>query len=285
MQRNPNTIEIEQIATNLVAMEDGIWSSRNQSRISYPESGNKVCFQVEDNSFWFNHRNNCILKVLSAYPPGGMLFDVGGGNGYISQALKKSGIDTVLVEPGKTGVANAKARGVHPIIHSTFQDAGFKRHVIPSVGLFDVLEHIQEDVVFLEMIRDHLQPSGRLYLTVPAYQWLWSVVDDDSGHYRRYTIQSLSEVLSQAGFEVEFASYFFAAMVAPIFFLRHIPSRLGLRKSREVEGYANELAASTVWMNDLLTRMLKPELYILGMKKSLWLGGSCIAVAKPRTAG
>jgi len=29
------------------------------------------------------------------------LFDVGGGNGYISQALKKSGIDTVLVEQAK----------------------------------------------------------------------------------------------------------------------------------------------------------------------------------------
>jgi 2-polyprenyl-3-methyl-5-hydroxy-6-metoxy-1,4-benzoquinol methylase len=266
-------------------MEDGIWSSRNQSRISYPEAGNKVCFQVEDNSFWFNHRNDCILKVLSAYPSGGVLFDVGGGNGYVSQALKKSGIDTVMLEPGKTGVANVKVRGVHPIIHSTFQVAGFKQHVIPSVGLFDVLEHIQEDVVFLGTIRDHLQPSGRLYLTVPAYQWLWSVVDDDSGHYRRYTIRSLSGVLSQAGFEVEFASYFFAAMVAPILLFRHIPSRLGLRKSREIEGYAEEISPSTISMNRLMTWMLRPELKVLGKKKTLRLGGSCILVARPKPAG
>ena len=285
MRRNPDTIEIEQIATNLVAMEDGIWSSRNQSRISYPEAGNKLCFQVEENSFWFNHRNNCILEVLSVYPPGGVLFDVGGGNGYVSQILMKSGIDTVLVEPGKTGVANAKARGVHPIIHSTFQDAGFKRNVIPSVGLFDVLEHIQKDVAFLEMIHEVLQPSGRLFLTVPAYQWLWSVVDDDSGHYRRYTIKSLSGILSQAGFDVEFASYFFVALVAPIFFFRHIPSRLGLRKSQAVECYADELSQSAVWKNSLLTRVLKPELKVLGMRKSLRLGGSCIIVARPKPTG
>jgi len=67
-------------------------------------------------------------------------------------------------------------------------------------------------------------------------------VDDDSGHYRRYTIQSLSEFCPRPVLRWNLRLIFFAAMVAPIFFLRHIPSRLGLRKSREVEGYANELA-------------------------------------------
>ncbi len=275
-------IEIEQIATNLVVEGDRVWSSRNQSRISYPETGNKVCFQVEENSFWFKHRNNCILEVLSAYPPGGVLFDVGGGNGYVSLALQKSGMDTVLVEPGETGVANAKVRGVRPIVHATLQDAGFKRHMLPAVGMFDVLEHIQEDVAFLETIHAVLQPSGRLYLTVPAYQWLWSVVDDDSGHYRRYTIKSLSKVLTRAGFDVEFASYFFVAMVAPIFFFRHLPSSLGIRKSRKLEDYTGELSQSSVWMNHLLVGLLSPELGILGRKKALRLGGSCIMVAKPK---
>jgi hypothetical protein len=189
-----------------------------------------------------------------------------------------------MVEPGKIGVANAKSRGVHPIIHSTFEDAGFKRRVLPAVGIFHVLEHIQNDVAFLRTIRDTLRPSGRLFLTVPAYQWLGSVVEANSGHFRRYCVKLLSGVLSQAGFNVEYASYFFIALVAPIFF-RQIPSRLGLRKNRGVECYADELTQSAVWKNNLLTRVLRLELKVLGMRKSLRLGGSCIVVARPKPAG
>ncbi len=272
-------IELDKVADNLVLGEDGIWISRNQSIVSYPEAGNAVCYAVEDGSFWFKHRNQCIIEIMRCHPPEGAVFDIGGGNGFVASALIEAGMETVLVEPGKTGVVNAKTRGVSNIIQSTLQDAGFREGTLPAAGLFDVLEHIKDDVSFLKTLSGLLIQGGRLYLTVPAHQVLWSVVDENAGHYRRYTIKSLSKILSHAGFDVEFASYFFVLMVVPIIFFRSIPSLLGLRKSRDVEDYKGELAHSSVFVNRLLSRLLSIELSALRKKPLSW-GASCIVVAR-----
>jgi hypothetical protein len=79
---------------------------------------------VEDSSFWFAHRNSCILEAIKLFPPRGEFFDVGGGNGYVERAIQESGIDVVLVEPGLAGVRNALHRGVRQVVRATLDDAG-----------------------------------------------------------------------------------------------------------------------------------------------------------------
>lgn len=270
-------MEISKIAEKLF-YQDGIWRSKAQSSISYPEEGNEVCFQVEDQSFWFNHRNRCIVKIVQRFPPEDLFFDVGGGNGFVSLALANAGIKTALVEPGGNGVVNARNRGVQNIIHSTLEDAGFKDHSLPAVGMFDVLEHIQDDVKFLKTLHSLMRPNGRLYLTVPAHQWLWSVVDSDSGHYRRYTTRSLNNVLARSGYKIEYASYFFLPIVFPIYLFRTIPSRLGYRKGGGIEGYQRELSSPSPLLNKTLKHMLDLELPLLN-KMKIPMGASCIVVA------
>src|SRR5580704_15864919 len=71
-------IDLKQIS-NLEQSAEGGWHSRSQSTVSYPEWGNQACFDIEDSSFWFQHRNVCILEALSQYPPPGPLFDIGAG--------------------------------------------------------------------------------------------------------------------------------------------------------------------------------------------------------------
>ena len=60
--------------------------------ISYPEEGNEACFQIEDQSFWFRHRNNCIQELVRKFPPNGKgpIFDVGGGNGFVAKGMMRS---------------------------------------------------------------------------------------------------------------------------------------------------------------------------------------------------
>lgn len=271
-------IEIEKIADNLMQVSDSLWAARNVSQVSYPEEGNAFCYEVEEKSFWFRHRNRCILQVLHAFPPSGVFFDIGGGNGFVAAAVHQAGFETVLVEPGD-GVYNALRRGLPVVIHSTLQDAGFHESVLPAAGMFDVLEHIEDDVAFLRLVASLLQPGGRLYLTVPAFPWLWSVVDEDSGHYRRYSPETLAIVLQKAGLEVEYLSCFFRFMLFPVFLLRALPSRLGLRKNKPVETLRGELTQSSPWINALLNTLLAQELSALGKRSFRW-GASCIAVAR-----
>ena len=99
-------------------------------------------------------------------------------------------------------------------------------------GSFDVVEHIEDDLKFLREVCFLLMDGGRVYITVPAYAWFWSRDDELAGHYRRFTVRSLRDLLKAAGFRVEFATYFFAFLPLPIFLLRALPSRLGFGRQQ-----------------------------------------------------
>lgn len=200
-------------------LREGIWEPASISDVSYPDHSNDGCFQVEDESFWFAHRNECIRSLLERFPPGGMFFDIGGGNGYVAACLQKAGAEVALIEPG-TGAFNARKRGVCHIIHAALQDTGFELGALPAAGAFDVVEHISDDLDFLSTIHRYLAPGGRFYCTVPALPVLWSDEDVQAGHYRRYTRPGLTKVMERAGFQIEGMSYIFAWLTLPIFLRR-----------------------------------------------------------------
>ena len=133
--------DIASLAEGLKLGADGIWHGIDTRDISYPQDGNEVCFGIEDRSFWFKHRNRCLLAVVKAFPPakGGALFDIGGGNGFVSRALETAGFDVVLVEPGLSGARNGRRRGLQQVICATTDSAGFKPGFLHAAGLFDVL--------------------------------------------------------------------------------------------------------------------------------------------------
>ena len=141
-------LNIADISTNLEQHDDGIWYSPTQHPVSYPENGNRRSYSVEDGSFWFRHRNNCIVDAMRCFPPGGPVLDIGGGNGFVSLALQESGLEPILLEPGYTGVINAHTRGLPVILCSTLADAGFRESSVPAAGMFDVVEHIKDDAEF-----------------------------------------------------------------------------------------------------------------------------------------
>ena len=138
---------IERIAPELVEKKGGLYfSTHDQSDISFPEEIHADLFNYEEDSFWYQHRNSCIIKIMSLFPPQEPLFDIGGGNGIVSLALKKYlGTEVCLVEPTLVGATNALKRGLHPVICSSLENANFRSSTISSIGLFDVLEHIKDD--------------------------------------------------------------------------------------------------------------------------------------------
>src|SRR4051794_24224669 len=179
--------DVSTIARDCRLGPDGIWyPSSGRDVVSYPADGNEAAYLVEDVSWWFRHRNACIAAAVSKFPPpeGEPIFDIGGGNGFVSVGLNRAGFEVVLVEPGPVGAANAKARGVPVVICATPASAGLPAAAIGAVGLFDVIEHIEDDLAFLYSTRALMKDNGRLYATVPAYRALWSEEDRLVGHFR-----------------------------------------------------------------------------------------------------
>ena len=273
---------IETIATNLIRHENGMLVSRSNRELSYPNYGNDLCFQLEDNSFWFNHRNEVIFSLARKFSRNQPFFDIGGGNGCVAHYLQNMGLDTVLIEPGPRGTLNAQKRGIKTIVQSTFEDAGFLPESFNAVGLFDVLEHIEEDLLFMSALNKLITPRGIIYITVPAYDFLWSHEDKAAGHFRRYTISTITKLLSSAGFEIIYSSYFFSILVPAIFALRTIPSMLGIRKSTNVQRTQKEHSGKNFFANEILGNLLKLEKSLIRDLIPIPTGSSCIVAARKR---
>lgn len=61
-----------------------------------------------------------------------------------------------------------------------------------SILYADVLEHIEDDAGELQRAARFLRPHGRIIVMSPAHQRLYSAFDESVGHYRRYSLESLS---------------------------------------------------------------------------------------------
>jgi len=283
-KRKTQTIDIEGYTTELVE-RDGILFAKKESEISYPKDGNETFFKIEESSFWFNHRNNCIVEAVKKYCPNNHFFDIGGGNGFVAKGLEENGIQTVLIEPGVQGCLNAKKRNLKNIICSTFENASFPNNSIPTIGLFDVVEHIENDSDFLKSIHTLLKEDGHVFITVPAFKSLWSNEDVDAGHYRRYKLKDLEHKLKNAGFTIEYSTYIFSILPAPVFLFRTIPSKLGLyKKSNGNDKHKNAHKPKKGIIARVLNRIWKFELNRIRIGKKMPLGGSCFVVARKKWA-
>lgn len=214
------------IDTTNYKLEKGIYSIPNEEveKISYPADSNNSCYSIEEKSFWFKHRNRIIVELVKKFAPDNIFLDVGGGNGIVSNAILDAGIPAILVEPGVQGCINAKKRNIESVFCMTFDKISFlpsKKAV--SIGLFDVIEHIENDENFLQSIYDKIPKGSKLFFTVPAYQELWSDEDILAGHYRRYTHESLRKVAEKVGFKTLFSTYIFSFLPIPIYIFRVIP--------------------------------------------------------------
>ena len=248
--------------------------------VDYPETGHDWCAAVEDASWWFRHRNRFLLEVMRRYPPAQPFYDVGGGNGVVASALRDAGIPAVVVEPGEAGAARARARGLDAI-RATLDTAGIAAGSAGAIGIFDVLEHIEEPSSFLANARSLLRSGGRLYVTVPAYRALWSAEDEYAQHYRRYTAAGLRRALDRAGFDVELTTYMFALLPLPILLLRAIPYRLGRARAFTADGVSSDHRSSGLGSR-VLGVVLESELAVFRRTGALPFGGSVVGVAKKR---
>ena len=281
---SPEMIDLAKISRNLEQTPEGHWRSKSATPVSYPDWGNEACFQVEDSSFWFQQRNGCILEGVKQYPPSGPFFDVGGGNGFVAKALQDAGLEAVLVEPGAAGAFNARRRGIRDVVCATLEDAGFLPAALPAIGLFDVVEHIEDDGKFLEMVRDYLSAGGRVYVTVPAYPSLWSREDVDAGHHRRYSRRALRQLLESVGFSLEFVTGIFQFLPPAIFVARAIPYRLGLTKSSAAKDIANDMRRQHEIRSNLISRPVawaqRHEIAKIRARQESGFGASWLAVAR-----
>ncbi|MCB4755581.1 MAG: bifunctional glycosyltransferase/class I SAM-dependent methyltransferase [Elusimicrobia bacterium] len=76
-----------------------------------------------------------------------------------------------------------------------------------TVLCMNVLEHIEKDKEALRNIGHLLPLGGRLVLLVPAHKQLYSKIDENLGHFRRYSKDEIKVGLEKAGFQIRSSRY------------------------------------------------------------------------------
>lgn len=274
-------MSIAKLARNLTLNKHQIWISSEVDSVSYPDERHSMCFQLEEDSFWFQHRNECIVAAIKRFPPQGGILEVGGGNGYVTRRILDENIECALLEPGIIGALNAKrGRKIPEVICSTLEGAMFEKEKLAAVAMFDVIEHVEDDQGMVDQISDLLKPGGLFYCTVPVHGWLWSGHDVEAGHFRRYNKAGLEALLSQQ-FELLYSSCFFSILVLPMFLFRALPFRiLGGRsmfspKTEHSTGSGHKIG-------NILQGLLSKEVEKIKSGKKIVNGTSMMIIARKR---
>lgn len=147
------------------------------------------------------------------------LIDVGSGSGFFMYELAEQ-------LPGMIAKIYLVDIGYSEIeITSSKNQLIEKTKTLPStienavVVMMDVLEHLEDDHAMLKAIKKNaLGTNNHFFITVPAFMSLWSGHDVYLGHYRRYTSQTLSGLLSGSSFSAD-SVYYIYAFIFPLVFL------------------------------------------------------------------
>jgi SAM-dependent methyltransferase len=240
---------------------------------------------IEDRHFWFRARNRLISEfsrtISSQLKPGYLVLEVGCGTGNVLRALKKAcqngkvvGLDLWL-----DGLRHAQTRSSAFLVQGDVRNCPFGKS-FDLIGMFDVLEHVPEDLETLSALRSLLGPGGKLLLTVPAHQYLWSYFDEAALHCRRYSCDEIRRKLTAAGFEVEFLSQYMASIWPLVWVFRRMngrsqPSHPSSARTRA----AKEFRVIPV-VNNILLFLLNLEVRWLASGYRLPIGSSLIVIAR-----
>jgi SAM-dependent methyltransferase len=187
--------------------------------------------EVEGRHFWFLARREVILDGLRAAVPdlaSRPLVDIGCGTGSLLAFLAASGVPVAgACDAYPEGLALTRRRVEAPLVRV---DEGRLPPFGPGqalLGLFDVLEHIDDDRGTLSWLASVLEPGGYLVLTVPAHPFLFDEMDELACHRRRYTAAELRGKLEGAGLRVVRLTHFMAPLVPGLIAARSLGRWLG----------------------------------------------------------
>ena len=157
---------------------------------------------VEDRHWWYRERRAIIARELRGLGTPGLAIEIGAAGGGNSLVLREHGWDVLATDCHDAGVRIAQARGLDAI-RADARDLPVDAGSYDLVVAFDVLEHIDDDHLAAREIYRVLRPGGTALIAVPCGVDLWSAFDVASGHYRRYTRDSLTVVVERAGLSID----------------------------------------------------------------------------------
>jgi SAM-dependent methyltransferase len=161
--------------------------------------------------WWYVARRRILADLIEReieLPASARILEVGCGTGHNFGMLGRFGrVDGLEIDDEARALASQRLG--RPVGTAPLPElAGIEDGAYHLIALLDVLEHVEQDREALAGIKRKLAPNGRILVTVPANEWMWSAHDEVHHHHRRYSKGSLKRVVAEAGLKVETLSHF-----------------------------------------------------------------------------
>lgn len=127
------------------------------------------------------------------------VIDFGAGSGTFAGPISGLGFEVTAVELDDGQRAHLAKQGLRVAANT----ADLPAPAFDYAYTLNVLEHIPDDVEALRGLRAKLVPGASLLIYVPAFQVLYTSMDANVGHVRRYSREVLVRNVSAAGFAVD----------------------------------------------------------------------------------
>jgi SAM-dependent methyltransferase len=162
----------------------------------------RTLVEVEDSHWWYAERRSILARELRRLPAPGRALDIGAAGGGNTRVLLGHGWQPVALEFAPTAAQVARERGID-VVRADARELPVRTGSMDLVTAFDILEHIEEDYLAAAEITRVLRPGGTALIAVPADMALWSAHDTAVGHVRRYTRETLADVIVKGGLVIE----------------------------------------------------------------------------------
>jgi SAM-dependent methyltransferase len=236
----------------------------------------KTMLEVDEHHWWYRGRRRIVRAELDrlALPGNARVLDAGCGSGRQLQELKDYGeVSGIELDPDAAAVA--ASRGLGEVRVGRLEQLPWEDGTFDLITCLDVIEHTPDDRVTLAELRRVARPGGRLLVTVPAYQALWSLHDVANHHYRRYGRRSLRLAAVETGWRIRRLTSFNSILLPPAAIVRLA------RRGRQANGdYTPDLELGPAWLNEVLEGPLRLEARWLARGGTLPAGLSLLAVVE-----
>ena len=217
-------------------------------------------YNLERENWWFKARLHIIRTQIQQVAAGKgplKILNIGAATGATSQMLEEFGT-VKSIEYDSDCYAFVKERLTIDLEQGSILDLRFADNEFDIVCAFDVIEHVQDDSKAVSEMFRVCKPDGSVFITVPAFMFLWSKHDEVNHHYRRYTARQLKTLLT--GKRISYISYFYSILFFPI---------TGVRMLGKLIPFKRKGSGSDFGLLD--SKILNVLFYNLFLTENVWL--------------
>jgi SAM-dependent methyltransferase len=234
-------------------------------------------YALEAHNYWFRARNALLTWALRRYFSAARTFlEIGCGTGFVLAGVARAMPQLAVhaSEVASRGLPFAAQRAPRAeLFQMDARAIPFAGH-FDVIGMFDVLEHIEEDGAVLAEAHRALNDGGGLIITVPQHPFVWSGYDEHAHHVRRYTARDLRDKVLLAGFRIVMMTSF-VSLLLPLMML----SRWLQRKPAADYDVLADLKVGRI-TNFVLEAILAFERVLIRAGVRFPAGGSLLLVAQ-----